>query len=276
MFFANAMYTSAEYGVTSIAICSDKQTELLWANKNTDAFTRVFYERPIAKAVMRAAAQDVLPINFECNGIRYTLLKYNFRVEERFYNKNRKNYVVRKERIARYCDIYVCSERCRCTKCFNTWGYGTLENICGKVETLYSPRRIIEIDLQYCRKCGEYFIDSESLAEYEREYGPLRITKHHITGNEEEGTFRESFTYKKDTVLSRNGYSARLSTSERQRILVNLILSGESSKAEIKDILTRFISQRGNRCPYAKPAWENDLKFVNEYNLENQDLVRFK
>lgn len=275
MFYANAKYESKEYGIMSIAICSDKQAGREWKGKGTDNLYRVHYEVPIAKEIMKAAARDVLPADFNLHGVNYTLLKYTCRPEERFYNQYRKNHVVRKERLARNSDIYVYSERCRCTACYAQWGYDSIENVCGIIPTLHNPKRTVEIDVQHCTRCGSYFIDTNSLASFEQRYGLLKISKHHITGNEEPPAVRDAYTYKEDTVLSRNGYSTQLYSSERQRILASLIVSGKSSKAEIKDILTRFISQRGNRFPNACVDWSSDLEFVNEFDIKAQDVVRF-
>lgn len=47
-------------------------------------------------------------------------------------------------------------------------------------------------------------------------------------------------------------------------------------KAEIKDLLSRFITQRSKNCPNAAVAWEADLQFVNDYNLDNDPIVRFE
>lgn len=276
MFFANATISSDEFGEGKIAICSDEATEQAWAGRRGYGLARVWRERPIADSILKAAAQETLPVPFTCNGVRYQLLKYNCRSEERFHNPYRKNHVVRKERLARYSDIYVYTERCRCTSCFAEFGFDSIENICGLVQTADDPRRIVEIDIQHCKHCGSYFIDQQSLIEYERRYGTLRISKHHITGNEEYSNPRGQITYKENTILSRYGYSTSLYTSERRRILVHLLESGKSSKAEIKDILTRFISQRSERCPDAAVVWANDLEFVNDYGIENEDVVKFQ
>lgn len=274
-FFANAKYESKEHGVMTIAICSDEQTEQKWSTKETDDFIRAYYERPIADEIMRAAAKDILPINFSCNGINYKLLTYTCRPEERRYNKYRINHTVREERLADGKKILVYSERCRCTACYAQWRYDNIVNICGIIPTLDNPKRTVEIDLQYCTQCGNYFIDTNSLAIYERKYGLLKITKRHITGNEEPPKIRDTHTYKPDSILSRNGYSALLNTPERRRILTRLITSGESSKAEIKDTLTRFISRFGKHRPNGLAAWSSDLEFVNEFDIETQDVVRF-
>lgn len=275
MFFANARCESREYGIVTIAICSDYETEQLWEDTSTNQFYRLCCKRPIAQEIMKAAALDVLPVGFTCNEVYYTLISYNHRPEERFYNEYRKNHVVRKERLARNSDIYVYLERCRCTSCYFQWGFDSIENVCGLVQTRSGPMKTVEIDVQHCRQCGKYFVDMSSLKNYEKKYGLLRISKHYITGNEEELGTRDSYTYKENTVLSRNGYSTQLLSYERRNILSNLIVSGKSSKAEIKDILTRFISQRGKRNPNACAAWESDLEFVNDFDIQNQDVVRF-
>lgn len=274
MFFANAVCSSQEFGQFTLAICTEKAEEHLWDNRD-DGIVRAQYERPIANTILCAAATGKPPVDFICNEVRYTLLRYNARSDERFYNQHRKNYAVRKTRIVRNTEIYVCSERCRCTPCFVEFGFDSLENVCGLVKLRDDPRHVVEIDVQHCKHCGSYFIDQESLAFYEQQYGPLCITKRHITGNEGDALQRSSMTYRDNTVLSRNGYSTSLYTTERLSIITRLLKQGVS-KAEIKDILSRFISQRSERCPAAAAVWKADLEFVNNFDLDKEAYVYFR
>lgn len=276
MFFACATYVSEEFGRSIIALCDSEESEKQWSVADAESFFHVVHTKAIAQAVMKAAARDSLPTRFTCNGVDYTLIKYIKRPEERFYNHFRKSHVVRKERIARASEIYVYSERCRCTSCFAEYGYDSIENVCGLIGVLDNPKRTVEIDVQHCKHCGSYFIDRASLLAYEQKYGILQITKRHISGNEENHLSRNVITYKPDTVLSRNGYSTNLYATERQAILTCILIRGIATKAEIKDILTRFISQRAVRNPNAAVAWQNDLEFVNAFDLEKQDIVHFK
>ena len=55
-----------------------------------------------------------------------------------------------------------------------------------------------------------------------------------------------------------------------------MIDSGKYSKYEIKGVLSRFIKQRGEICPNAANIWREDLEFVNNYKLQNQEKVTFK
>lgn len=272
MFIANAVYRSQGHDPLTIAICIDKASEKLQPDQN--GIIRVHYEKPIVDAVFRTAARSVPPVDFRFQDEWYTLLRYTAGHDERLYNKYRENHVVRKVRIERDREICVCSERCRCTACFDEYGFGKLENICGKIELCNEPGRVVEVDIQRCARCSKYFIDKESLDCYERRYGPLRFIKRNITGNESSIWKRSSVTYKEDTILSRNGYSTSLYTSQRQEILVSLMKRG-TSKAELKDILSRFISQRSVRCPGAASAWKADLEFVNSFGLDQEEAVRF-
>lgn len=277
MFFASAVCKREDLGVVTMAICSTIAEEQKWASDNTDEFFRVWYERPIAKAVMNAATSESLPIPFECNEIRYTLLKYTYwEKDERLYNKSRKNYIARKTTLARYTDVLVYSEQCRCPRCYSDHGFSSIENVCAMIQLRDEPRKRIAVDMQYCKGCGRWFIDTQSLAQYERKYGLLMIDKHHLIGDENWSSEKEPRKYNQDTVLSRNGYSTKLYNNERRNILEYLISSGESSKAEIKDILTRFIAQRGERNPYAKIVWESDLEYVNAYEIDTENVVVFE
>lgn len=226
MFFASATYVSKEFGVTKLAICNDKSLEHKFDDRN-DGILRCHYDVVISKAVLEAAAKDILPYKFECNGVKYELTGYIARKEERFYNEHRINYITEKKRLGNYSEIKVYSQCCRCTSCYSCYGFDSIKNICGVISLLYEDRTV-EIDLQECNHCGSYFIENQSLDIYEKRYGLLKIRKKHITGYE----FNDCryYIYSPTSILSENGYNTtKTSRQERRKILSNMIDSGKYS-----------------------------------------------
>lgn len=279
MIIAQALYHSNDFGNTRLIICSDEETAEAFYDEDTDFATDEIlyasYESPISDIVMQTAAKKKLPAIFKCNDIQYELLQYKAHDEERFYNRYRENYVVQKERLAAASEIFVYSQRCRCVKCFGRSGFDSIINICGSVPLRDDRAHRVDIDLQKCMRCNKYFIDIHSLEQYEKRYGRLSIRRTPITGNEDYYEMSGDIRFRPDSILSRNGYSTRLRTTERRKILANMIECGYS-KAEIKDKLTEFIRLRGEKCPEAASIWEDDLEFVNDYGLHAQSKVKFK
>lgn len=69
--------------------------------------------------------------------------------------------------------------------------------------------------------------------------------------------------------MSRCGYSAQIDNNFiRMRILQYILLSGKATKDEVMEILSSFITNRGDRCYMAKPKWEYDLKYVSQIDLD--------
>lgn len=274
IYFAYAVYSSKEFGKTEIAICSEKSGEKTDFNDESASKFQCYYQMEICQKIMEAAAKNTLPCKFNCNDVEYLLERYSFNDSERFYNKFRTNHITRKVRIIRDKTIFVYKEKAQCPYCFAKHGYQSIEQLCAQVP-IVGTNLFAEIDVQHCKSCDRYLIESSSLAIYEAKYGVLFPNKRHIF----EIDFSESddsHIFSTDTVLSRNGYSTKLYTWQREEILSKMLDSGISTKAEIKSILSRFIRQRGNRCKDAKQVWEQDLAFVNYYKLKDEDEVVFE
>ncbi len=283
MFFAHVTYQSEEFGEAKLAVCSEKSDIEKLPHRADDGVERICFScdgegrvaPPVLDAIFNAAAKGVYPTKFLCNGVEFQLIRYTcIKDVERRYNPYRKDHIVRVERIASGKDIYVYSDRCRCGACYAQYGYDSIDNICGIVGLRDNPSKTARIDVQYCKHCGKYFVDQKSLAAYEREYGLLQIYKHYITGNEVWDLRNEQGLHP-DSVLSRNGYSSTLPAARRQEILTCILRSGEAGKAEIKNLLIHFIDFNGRQNPHCIPAWEEDLKFVNDFQLDSEDVVRF-
>ena len=242
---------------------------------NSSAFLP--YNDELADLIMELAATKTLPTIFVFKGDSYKLISYRPYTEEYIFN----NYRPKKKRnphsvnIPRSTEIVVYVGRCRCPRCYPKYRFSSIKNICGEIYLKDKPGETAEIDIQCCNNCGVYFIDKQSLIEYEKEHGKLNIIQKSmgslIERDDIEGIFAP------DSVLSRWGYYARdgFDDSYRQSILAGMIDSG-ISKSAIKDKLTEFIEYRGLRCYKAVHLWRADLKFVNKYELNKEERIRFQ
>lgn len=87
---------------------------------------------------------------------------------------------------------------------------------------------------------------------------------------------KSGYKYANDTILSRYGYTAKenaLTNKERQCILSYIIENKIADKGELKSILSSFINLRGDRCYKAESIWREDLKFLNEYNINDNKFI---
>lgn len=116
--------------------------------------------------------------------------------------------------------------------------------------------------------------DEESLKIFEKKYGTLLFERIFETHNSDDVEW--GYEYTNDTILSRYGYTAKenaLTKKERQFILSYIIENKIADKSELKSILSTFIKLRGDRCYKAEPIWREDLKFLNEYNSNNNRFI---
>ena len=126
----------------------------------------------------------------------------------------------------------------------------------------------VPINIFRCTNCGRYFIEEDSLRLYENRYGILLFERNY----EGEADRFDETVFNSDSVLSRCGYRAQRDDSDQQRhAVIKFILETErATKDEIVELLTFFVKMKGDRCPYAKPKWENDIQFTNDYRIEKQ------
>lgn len=278
MFIAYAVYDNPEFGETTIKICTDMETENEWNERiNDDSLRHLYYKRELPDIIMRLAARSELPAEFDFRGNKCKLLHYSCNDEERFYNIYRKNHVVDRVDVKRYEELIVYTGRCSCPRCYAKYGFDGIDNVCGMIGLKRNPKRTVPVDVQRCNRCLTYFIDQQSLELYERQYGELNVYRKSLEQFKRDLWYYDDIDndYAPDSILSRNGYYARLDTIERRRALIHAMKNGVS-KAEIKNKLTEFIERRGKRCPNAAVVWRKDLEFVNSYNLENEEKIQFK
>ena len=158
---------------------------------------------------------------------------------------------------------------CHCKSCEILFGTNTIINKTAEVETLSG--KIVQIDVQFCYRCCEYYIDYNSLQNYESKFGRLLLERYYDVDIDT----RYYKTYKPDTILSRCGYRAQENDrrTDRQRVIEYILESRKAEKFELKEILSGFITMRSNRCYMAVDKWKEDLEFINSYNNDNQELV---
>ena len=271
--FARAVCNNEKMGKCIIFLCVDDANELRKVIGNvTYLFAK--HDTPLADALMKAAASEKLPTHFHVLSTEYELTEYEAAVAERMFNKYRKNKVDAIETIAPASTIILYDRICRCPKCFRHSKYDSIINICGYIPLKNERKKRVPIDLQKCKNCNAYFINKQSLYIYESQYGPLSIEKKDISYASDLLDINET-KYKKDSILSRNGYKPSDPTNERQRILIEIMEADEHNKEAIIDHLSYLIDDRGHRCHNAIISWLEDLQFVNDYKLSSQKKVKF-
>lgn len=264
MFIASARISSREFLNETYALYTEVEEEDINNRK-------IQLSRPLAQEIMKAGSCNITPMSFVCNGTKYELQGYFCNKYEQVYNVYRIAPIGPKIAMPKG-KVFVLQayrDRCRCTSCYSSYRFDTIENLCAVVPLRKNPDKKVDIDIQRCTKCHKYFIDEQSLKIYEQKHGQLLIKVErnpfpNFPYDDEDND--QDFYYPENTILSRHGYSTKLDRYERLQRIDEILKSG-GSKAEVKDCLTRFIQQRGMRCPSAKVKWQSDLEYVNEFNL---------
>ncbi len=134
----------------------------------------------------------------------------------------------------------------------------------------------VNINAQYCYVCGECFISNAQYNEEVKKYGRL-LGKIVFVVNLFTKAMPDYNTVK-DSLLSANGYHVNkiLNLSQGVRIkILGYILDNEIlTKPEVVKYLSDFIrnakKRRQANMSQAIARWEEDLDWVNQYNLEGQ------
>jgi len=266
---------SKEFGITRFDISKEQEDEI-----DGESYIYVDKQSPIAEAIHEAAKQP-LPNFFKCNGVEYELI-YIVEEEEKTevakeeINIDEEGKAAPHLKVKKRITLRVYTERCRCTKCYSEYGFDCIANLRAMIP-IKGQSIFRSVEVHRCSHCLRLFMDKNSLDSYRERYGEFDVAIKYITGNEP--TFymgRDSYIYAESTVLSRNGYSAQNEEWVRREVLKNILEKNLASKSEIKDILTRFITDRGYRYPVAKAAWKSDLLFVNEFGLHKEEKLEFE
>ena len=135
----------------------------------------------------------------------------------------------------------------------------------------------IEINIQYCYACNEYFISEAQFEKFKKIYGTLLGNFEFTDTLQNRGAIYK--LNNKESKLHLNGYNVNqnstLSTDERRRILRFVIDSNIITKSEVIYYLSMFIERSKNRKSFqtAISKWQNDLDWVNLYKLDLQQPV---
>lgn len=161
--------------------------------------------------------------------------------------------------------IFVYAKKCGCESCKRKYGRDTITD--RKALVLTAAGESVEIHVQFCMGCGQYYINLKSYYAYRKLYGDLLLTLQfddYISCGEDAWQ-----RFAQDSVLSRNGYSVKAGIPQiaRQRVLSNILEEGLATKHEVIALLTQFIQLQKNTLPEACSRWREDLLFVNQYKI---------
>ena len=216
---------------------------------------------------MKAVAEN--RDSFSCSEQVFTIVNYK---KFDHYNEYDPFYIRRVDFTNDQCPprIVIYAQSGSCLRCKRIYATQDIEEVRATMLT-QDGRRIDNINLHYCRNCSFFFIDSVSLNQYNIKFGKLFCIqdKSYFYGYLDDGPFNV------DSVLSRNGYKAdgSMSTEKRQEVIKTVLESGQATKNEIISLLSSFIRTRWERCPGACSRWEVDLRFVNNYNIQNERYI---
>ncbi len=192
--------------------------------------------------------------------------KYHFRYDPDTWRKSPPTIARGKEDDV----LWIFSKKCTCKDCFDTWKVDTIVNRAAVVST--KSGKLVEVNVQFCMSCGKFYMNYESFKACQKIYGGLDVDliyDHSIIHDDFEHEFDDY------SILSTHGYNVKNGTprTTRQSILSHILDEKISTKHEIIKLLTQFIKINKNRCPDACRKWQEDILFVNQYHIEDQENV---
>lgn len=138
----------------------------------------------------------------------------------------------------------------------------------------------VEINIQYCTGCKEYFITRQQYDDYKTKYKDLMGNLKFVDSLDKIG-MQTSFFANEESPLHMNGYSVRqdsgLTETDRRTILGFVIDNNILTKSEVIYYLSMFIDMAEKRqsanMEIAISKWKSDLNWVNHYKFEGQFKV---
>ena len=138
--------------------------------------------------------------------------------------------------------------------------------------------RPIKINVNYCENCKRFYIHEMDFDIYRKRYRILlgKISLDFISFPKQTGQFNLAA----ESPLRLCGYTVNqqdnYSESERHAILANIMNHRIMKKAEIMKYLHFYIQTQGGnkRKALAVSKWEDDLDFVNNYNINKQQKYK--
>lgn len=165
------------------------------------------------------------------------------------------------------------SNKCHCQKCEDKYKLVTTVNRTAVVDTIEG--KIENINVMFCKGCGQYFVSIVTLDQYKTIYGGLLIECRlppDLISNQQSW-----FDFAPDSVLSRCGYTVKegVPQEHRQAVLRYILETGKATKYEITEKIKSFISFRKTQSKYygACQRWKENIKYVNEYMIHHQKKI---
>ena len=136
----------------------------------------------------------------------------------------------------------------------------------------------VEIDVNHCLNCDDYFINQNKFQYYQSVYG---LNKNILIGNFKiyHKDHSKYFDLDKESLLHICGYNVNknndLSVNERRNILLQIINNGIMPKYKVEEYLEYYINNLGlnynmrNACQ----KWEEDYEWLLQYELESNEKV---
>lgn len=138
-----------------------------------------------------------------------------------------------------------------------------------------NSREPVYIDVYYSKQKNKYFINEESYRQYSARYGLPYVC---LVAGEYDGDM-DYANLRQYSELNLYGYTvaktADMSSAARQRLLQQLMDNGLMSKHQIINHLEWLIHRQSGRIRMedACDCWREDLKFVNNYKINQQRKI---
>ena len=136
----------------------------------------------------------------------------------------------------------------------------------------------VELNVEFCTDCNKYLLEYSLFERYRERYGVLIGNLRMVTN----GSFDGEYDLALESPLRLSGYNVNqqddFSSAERHYILARIIHDGVMSKNEVIRYLSYFIRMNGARRgnDLAVDKWEEDLDFVQKYDINMQPKVAIK
>lgn len=169
--------------------------------------------------------------------------------------------------------VQVYANKSHCQECENRYGRVTTVNRTAVVDTLDGKTE--NINVMFCKGCGQYFVSVVTLEQYKTLYGGLLIECRlppDLMPNQQ-----ACFDFAPDSVLSRCGYTVKegVHQEHRQAVLRYILETSKATKHEIIERINRLISFHEKQSNYygACQRWKEDIQYVNEYMIDHQKKI---
>ena len=157
-----------------------------------------------------------------------------------------------------------------------------IEPLRGIVQLLTSQNEQIEYEIYagYCLNCNRYFCFKDDYIEMIKHGTPLCVI--YSEDDDRDKKVINTFHYKSQSVLNARGYSvgmeSDLSDGERQEILSTALEKKLFKVHDLISFLNWLIQTRKTQSKYdnAVKKWQDDLKFVKDFERENCKKVNVK